>query len=422
MANHRGGYGQEAGQRNEQPRELNEQPRDLRGETTQQSHGPDQGTDARLPLGHALHHGASLSRYSSVMLENDLRTRLQRRLGARFTAALWNYLLERGFVEDVLVGASDLDQLADEAQRILTAAAPSDEYRVPAPAPREPKLGQERAWALSQLVAEHARYDPDVVAFRRKYLGDALVEWADLETWIAARAELDGEPTTDITVAVPAGAATWLRDADELDISPPLGRARPSRVGPRLLDYALPGDEWVHRAAVTADGTLDRLRGLAEALANAYGWIPAQATIFVLCGVTPFIATVRVTRSAAKVRHHADLVWARRITLDIDPAATPQEVVDAFQWARRRQGLAHLRPLTLKHIRLAAFADAEHSHKPWAERMRLWNTRFPEWHYTGQSNFRRDAIRAAARILYPGRYRGSTPLRERHQNELIKGG
>ena len=85
----------------------------------------------------------------------------------------------------------------------------------------------------------------------------------------------------------------------------------------------------------------------------------------------------------------------------------------AFQHARQRQGVAQLRPLTVKHIRLAAFAGAEHADKPWAERLRLWNTSFPEWHYPEQSNFRRDTIRAEARILYPGRYRGSTPLRER---------
>jgi hypothetical protein len=70
----------------------------------------------------------------------------------------------------------------------------------------------------------------------------------------------------------------------------PLGRVRPSRVASRLLEYALPGDDWVRRVAVTADGTLDRLRVLAGALVNAYAWIPAQATIFVLCGVTPSLA------------------------------------------------------------------------------------------------------------------------------------
>jgi hypothetical protein len=347
------------------------------------------------------------------MRESDLRTELRHRLGTRFTATLWDLLVDLGFVAEVLVvGAMDLDQLEDQARRILAAGTPSAEHRVPAPAPREPRLGHERAWALSQLVAAHAHHDPDIIAFRHKYLSDALVEWADLDTWITARAKLDGEPTIDVTIVLPASVISD-PDADELHISPPLASVRPARVGTRRLDYALPGDDWPRRVAVTADGTLDRLRILAEALAKAYCWTPAQASIFVLCGVTPFIATVRITRSAAKVRHHADLMWARRITLDIDPAATPQQVLDAFQHARQRQGVAQLRPLTVKHIRLAAFAGAEHADKPWAERLRLWNTSFPEWHYPEQSNFRRDTIRAEARILYPGRYRGSTPLRER---------
>ncbi len=346
------------------------------------------------------------------MQGTELRAELERRLGGKLTAALWDLLVDLGFIDEVqVVGAMNLDELEAQARRILAAGAQATGQRVDAPAqPNRPTPGGERAWALSQLVAGHAHYDPDVVAFRRKYLGDVLVEWADLETWIKAQADLDGERTTDITVAVRARAATWDRKADELYISPPLNSIRPARVAVRVLDYAVPGDEWVRRQAVRADGTLDRLRLLSEALANAYAWIPAQATIFVLCGVTPFIATVRVTTSSAKVRHHADLEWARRITLDIDPAATPQEVLKAFQRARRQQGLAHLRPLTLKHIRLAAFAGAEHADKPWAERLRLWNTSFPQWQYPQESNFRRDAIRAEVRILYPGRYRGSTPL------------
>jgi hypothetical protein len=355
------------------------------------------------------------------MRDTELQTALQRRLGTRFHQGLWDYLLDRGFVDEVLGGASDLDQLLDEAHRILAAGTPSAEHQVPAPAPREPRLGQERAWALSQLVAAHAHQDPDVIAFRHKYLGGTLVEWADLDTWLTGRAKLDGEPTTDRTIALPANAISY-PDADELHLSPPVATVRPSRVATRRLDYALLGDNWVRRVAVTADGALDRLRNLAEALAKAYSWTPAQASIFVLCGVAPFIPTVRTTRSSVKVRHHADLDWARRITLDIDPAATPQQVLNAFQHARRQQGVAQLRPLTLKHLRLAAFACAEHADRPWAERLRLWNTSFPEWHYAEQSNFRRDAIRAEARILYPSRYRGSTPLRERRHNDTTDSG
>jgi hypothetical protein len=90
-------------------------------------------------------------------------------------------------------------------------------------------MGQERAWALSQLAAAHAHHDPDVITFRHKYLGDVLVDWADLDTWITARAKLDGEPTTDVTIALPASAISD-PDADELSTqpgSPPAGWTTP---------------------------------------------------------------------------------------------------------------------------------------------------------------------------------------------------
>jgi hypothetical protein len=66
VASHRGDGGDKASQCNEQPGDLDEQPLDLRGKTSQEDHSPDQGGDPGLGLrlGHARHHGASLSRYS----------------------------------------------------------------------------------------------------------------------------------------------------------------------------------------------------------------------------------------------------------------------------------------------------------------------------------------------------------------------
>jgi hypothetical protein len=138
-----------------------------------------------------------------------------------------------------------------------------------------------------------------------------------------------------------------------------------------------------------------------DSLADSFGWNPAQATVFILAGVTPLIAPVRVTTPAVKIRYGTDVGWARRIKLDVDPAATPQEVLDAFVRARDRHSLASRRRLSVKHLRLAAFAGAEHADKPWAERHGQWNERFPEWAYAAESNFRRDAAVAQRRVLYP---------------------
>lgn len=124
-------------------------------------------------------------------------------------------------------------------------------------------------------------------------------------------------------------------------------------------------------------------------------------------------AASRVKVGGFKIRHGKDHAWSRRIVLDIDPAATSDEVMAAYQRIRREQNLTRVRPLTPKHARLAAFTGAEHLHKTWSERLHLWNTSFPRWSYNQESNFRRDAGRAQTRIMYPGQLRGSTPLGER---------
>jgi hypothetical protein len=46
-------------------------------------------------------------------------------------------------------------------------------------------------------------------------------------------------------------------------------------------------------------------------------------------------------------------------------------------------------------------AGVEHADKPWAERLRLWNERFPDWAYGAVSNFSRDAGVAQRRLLSP---------------------
>jgi hypothetical protein len=244
--------------------------------------------------------------------------------------------------------------------------------------------------------------DPGVVAFRTKHLADGLVKWADVEKWIKARAELDGERTSDLTVTLPVGTTVDRGPDGILRINPPLTEIRGEcRYAARTLAYALPGDAGVRRLGVTAGGVLDRLGTLADSLADSFGWQSAQAAVFVLTGITPFIVTVRSTVSAFKVRNGFELGWACRIKLDIDPAARPQEILDAFEHARSDHRPAPRRALSVKHLRLAAFTGAEHVDKPWAERYRLWNEQFPEWSFRAQSNFRRDAALAQSRLLYP---------------------
>jgi hypothetical protein len=327
-----------------------------------------------------------------MMQDEELEKYVRKRLRHSLSGTVWSMLLRDGYLGDVLAGAKGPDWLVERGREILHSRVPVEK---PAESADEhgPSVGQERAWALSQLVAHHAAADPMVVAFRTKYLPDGLVPRTEVGRWIQGHVEGEGERASDVTFTIPEGIThDWI--GPTVTFNPPIAKITGSiSFSGRVLAYALPGDAAVRRCFVKADGVLDQLSKLGELLADAFGWQPAQATVFI----------VRVSSPAFKVRHNVDLDWARRIKLDIDPAATPQEVLDAFQQARNEHTPAKRRSMTPKHLRLAAFACAQHADKPWAERHRLWNEEFPEWSYPEQSNFRRDAAQARDRLLCPSR-------------------
>jgi hypothetical protein len=334
------------------------------------------------------------------MRDNELQEYVRKKLRHSLFPSIWSLLLREQYVEDVLLGSQTPDWLVDRAREMLDSRAPMERSSAPAD-DHGPSLGNERLWALSQLVAHQAAEDQEVVAFRSQHLADGLVQWPEVEQWINERAEEDGERTSDVTFTIPKGTTIeW--DGPTPRFNPPIAQVTDGiSFSGRMIAYALPDDRAVRRRAVTAHGVLDQLGKLGETLADAFAWQPAQATVFVLTGVTPMIPAAKEEGHAFKVRHEVELGWARRIKLDIDPAASPHEVLDAFEQALNEHHQAGRRRTSLKHLRLAAFAGAEHADKSWAARHQLWNQRFPQWSYTEQSNFRRDAVQAQRRLLHP---------------------
>jgi len=236
------------------------------------------------------------------------------------------------------------------------------------------------------------------MAFREARIPSGLIPWADVGRWIATHAASDGERAIDLRVTLPTGTTVDRRSDGSMQVTPPLDRIR-GRIHflTRTIPFSLPGDTGVRRMALTGGGVLDQLDTLATDIAETYAWQPAQAVVFILAGISPYVAPVRVT-----ISHHSgvDVFGSTgRIQLDIDPAASPVEVLQALEEARADDGAPRRRTLSVKHLRLAAFAKAEHTDKSWAERHRLWNAEFPDWAISNESNFRRDASGAAARVL-----------------------
>jgi hypothetical protein len=223
------------------------------------------------------------------------------------------------------------------------------------------------------LLAAEAAQDDDVVAFRRQELRGRFIKPERLAAWI----ERHAEPATDlITVAV-----------DRPD--KPLVHSR------RVLEYAAPPSAFVQHHPVAVNSTLDRLRALSASLANRYAWQPAQASTFVLTGLVPILAPIRVDTT---IRYPVPA--ASRITLDVDPTVTPREVAERYAAARKRMLPGRSRRMSEKHLRLAIYA-ATHSEGTWAERMRGWNDAHPDERYSQSANFQRDAAKGMKRLLDP---------------------
>lgn len=162
---------------------------------------------------------------------------------------------------------------------------------------------------------------------------------------------------------------------------------------------------------VMQGGTLDRLRLLAERAAIRYGWDPVGAVNFILANVTPVVSTLR-----ARVDWHEDIPALTRITLTIDPTATPAEVVHAYRCVRKKIARVFPRAMDSKSQWLAVATLSPIGHRALEERMEIWNSNlfwpsgkpaddddnpYRSWWYDDPQKFGRDRRRAIQRLLHP---------------------
>jgi hypothetical protein len=231
--------------------------------------------------------------------------------------------------------------------------------------------------ATSDVLAAHAEQETEhrfgVKAFRAECLGTHLLTLADVPGWIRSRvnAEKMNRP------------------------EPGTNRARPRLL---TLAYAGPGSDFMQRVVVAPGGTLERLREIAARLEAFYGWDQAQATTFVLTGMTPIVHAIRGTVSVS-----SPLTVRSKITLTISPSCTPREVADYYRRVRR-QNFGRIRRLGERHARLAAFAAQLPPDLSLSEQMRRWNAqcaswRRPTWRFQHPSRFTTEAQRAVHRLV-----------------------
>ena len=315
---------------------------------------------------------------------DEIRAALARRLGHEPKEKIWDRLVEEDYVREVWEETAEPDYLEEKYREFERIPEP---LLQPRKSTTDSGLRQIRLQILSDLTARQAATEQSVITFRRQHLTEGLLKREQVDEWITRQSRKDGPTSRYLRVPIPDDCELVRRDGSIL-IEPPLTISDTSsvtQVETEVLSYASPDDQWVRRIPVKHRGTLDRLSVVSKALARRYTWWEAQATVFVLTGKSPLLSSLR-----GGVRITFSQPISSRITMEIDPTLTPEEVAQHYKKLRASLIGARYRSMSEKHLRLAEFYGG---HKPegttWAALMQKWNhSQDRGWEYDPIRGFR----------------------------------
>ena len=325
----------------------------------------------------------------------EIKVALARRLGHEPIEEIWNRLVEEDYVRDVWLQTAEIDDLEKDYRQF--SRMPKILFRPPRNA-TDSGSRRIRIQIHSDLIAQQATAEESVIAFRRQHLEERLLKREEVGEWITRQAAEDGPASRYLRFPIPSDHELTGRNG-RYTVEPPLTISDippATQFEVELLSYASHEHEWAEFIPVRHGGTLDRLRMLSKSLARRYPWQEAKATTFVLTGKTPLLSSLR---GGFRMRFSQPI--ASRITMDIDPTLTPEEVAEQYKKLRARLIGTRYRSMTEKHLRLAEFYGG---HKPegttWAALMDKWNhSQDKGWRYDRFETFARDCKQAWHRLM-----------------------
>jgi hypothetical protein len=298
----------------------------------------------------------------SMTQSEDTRRRVERKLGHRLPGATWENLEELGYVADFGVDKpgpiEDLVGLARNQERFFRKRLrEKDRESSRSVHVEEPDYRPHiRATILSEVAADDAAKDPEVIGFRDEVLGGKLMSAEE--------------------------AAQWMRHHT---VVPPEDGGKQKHLG-------------------NGEITLLRLEELAHHLNGVYSWSVESAVTFILTGYPPMMPPIEnrlVTRSILQ-REDAS-IRLTRVVLNIDPFEKPTRVAEYYSQIRKTLLGKLPRKQSLRDMRLAAFTYGECPGMSWEQKRRAWNVVAREngWKPASDDrrNFRRDALAAQGRLF-----------------------
>lgn len=254
----------------------------------------------------------------------------------------------------------------DESGRTRPAVEMLVDAAHPLPAGLSRQLLRRRV--LSVLLADDARADLELRAFRTEVLRDKKIEWQKVGEWITTRAKRGGK----------RGG------------------------GDPLLPYIARDDRWVRYVPAAPGTILGRVKAIAQSLAGRYGWSELQAVLFILTDLTPVIETLRWQAQPTTDVTSSFLAVGTRIVITVDPATPPAMVEAAYLKARSRllPGQRY-KEIDEQRLALAAWLTTRPSGESPERSRGAWDKTYPQWKYERLDYFIRDMKQSPRRLLHP---------------------
>lgn len=270
-----------------------------------------------------------------------------------------------------------------------------------------PDKADKRWEVLNRILAEEASGMPLVVQYRRSRLSQwpgGVVPLDKVSEWIVERAEEAGAPyqMRPMRESVPpdGGVGFTGRGGGVAWRYPPrvsTERRRKPRGSPLLLDTLLWDDsDESYRITIVADGVLYSLKEVARDLVEVFGCAESGATTFVLTGIFPGV----LLGSYDIVAVYSPVYSRARISVAVDPSASPEEVASLYRQARQRLGVQRNRPFGDRILTMLEFAHEKRAKGwSWEDVRRAWNREHPAWRYDDADLLSRDYHRAKRKLF-----------------------
>lgn len=371
------------------------------------------------------------------MSEEKVRCDLDRVLGYPSVDVIWEYLVDKFYVEEVESEERSIKELAYEYRRIAQVAREtSGRDRL---VERGKGLGREvgrgevrRTDAGNRLRDEifhrEASRLPDVVEWRKSNLGDFagfVLAAAQVTPWLEEAGEKDWTPhgreglawlychdaefRSNMFLTLPASTLGWMPEPPGVIVTPP---DQPSEA--RLEFYEGPHYlKWVHEGEtlfmeIPRDGKLIYLKAVAYVVSYRFCLREEEAVNYILSAstISPLAGDYRVVEPFFNPSRTF-------VSLTLDPAMSDKEVLALYNRARRHLPRTRKRPLSDQIMELVRFCHARvgfvsadrRAQRPWGDLMREWNRARPaEQRFEDERDFRKAYARALTGLFPPARY------------------